>query len=158
MRNKTPGFGISKEQTNAFYTKLANYASSQSAKLKVKLHPYSYDSTFLQSHPNIEYLKDVDMVELVLKSKGTFGFNSTLTLPAIYFGKCCLFRIWEQSDYQDEIKRLKIAQVLDYHTFTAESISFDKIKKEPKFIKLFVEKYFYKADGKTTHRLKEILL
>lgn len=153
----SPGFGVSKEQTNAFYTKLADYASSQSAKLKVKLHPYSYESTFLIPHPNIEYLKDVDMVELVLNSKGVFGFSSTLTLPAIYFGKCCLFKIWEQSSYQNEIEELKVAQVLDYHTFTIENINFKSIEKETKYLELFVKKYLYKVDSGAIDRLKQIL-
>lgn len=153
----SPGFGISKEQTNNFYQKLANYAEKKSAKLKIKLHPYSYDSDFLSSHPNIEYVKDADMVELIMQSKGVFGFNSTLTLPAIYFNRCCLFKIWEASSYQDEIKKLGLAQVLDYHSFTEEDINFAAAQRELDRMNSFVKKYFYRADSNAIQRLKEIL-
>lgn len=153
----SPGFGISKDQTNEFHRKLADFAAKKSAKLKIKLHPYSYDSDFLLPHPNIEYLRDADTVELILNSKGVFGFNSTLTLPAIYFNRCCLFKIWDQASYQDDINRLGMAQVLDYHSFSEKDIDFNSYEKDNESVKRFVERYFYKADGNTSRRLKEVL-
>ena len=153
----SPGYGITQGQTNNFYQKLADFADKQSAKLKIKLHPYSYNSTFLIRHSNIEYLKDADMVPLIMNSEGVFGFNSTLTLPAIYYNRCCLFKIWDESNYQNEIEKLKLAQVLDYHSFTEESINFDLIKPNQQAIEQFVKMYFYKVDGKAIVRLRDIL-
>lgn len=153
----SPGFGISKEQTNNFYKKLADFAEKDSAKLKIKLHPYSYDDDFLLDHPNIEYVKDTDTVELIFESKGVFGFSSTLTLPAIYFNRCCLFKIWKQSSYQDDINALGLAQILDYHSFDEEDINFDSYQKKEESMNRFVKRYFYKADGNASRRLKEVL-
>ena len=153
----SPGFGISKEQTNYFYHKLAKYAESKSAKLKIKLHPYSYKSDFHIKHPNIEYIKDTDIVELIMESSGVFGFNSTLTLPGIYYKNCCLFKIWEDSSFQNTIKDLRLAQVLDYHSFETKDIDLESIIKTDGNIQTFVKKYFYKTDGKAVEGLKALL-
>ncbi len=153
----SPGFGISKEQTNSFYKELAEYCEYYATKLKIKLHPYSYSSTFLLNHPNIEYIHDVDIVPLIMDSRGVFGFNSTLTLPAIYFKKSCLFRIWEESSYQNDIEALGVAQVLEYHGFTKEKINFEQIDKTQSAISQFVQKYFHQADGNAVERLKQQL-
>ncbi len=153
----SPGFGISREQTNNFYIKLADFSERQSAKLKIKLHPYSYEDDFLPSHRNIEYVRDTNVVELILQSIGVFGFSSTLMLPAIYFKKCCLFKLWETSSFQDEINELGLAQLLDYHSFNVEDIDFESVEKTDVNLQDFVKKYFYKTDGKAIERLKFIL-
>lgn len=153
----SPGFGITNEQMNQFYVKLAEFAETKSAKLKIKLHPYSYDSDFFISHPNIEYKKDTDLIELIMSSRGVFGYSSTLLLPALYFKRCCVFRIWEESSFQNMIEKLGFAQVLDYHTFSTEDIDFESIEKSRESMDEFVKRYFYKADGKAIQRLKEIL-
>lgn len=153
----SPGMGITKEQTNEFYGKLAEFAESKSTPLKIKLHPYSYESDFLLQHPNIEYIRDTDVVKLIMESKGIFGFDSTLTFPAVHSKKCCLFKILPNESYQDEIAELKLAQVLDYHSFKTEDIDLDNIQRSQKNIEIFSKNQLYKPDGKATARLKELL-
>lgn len=153
----SPGFGISKDQTNDFYKKLSEFAKRNSAKLKIKLHPYSYASDFFVSDPNIEYLKETDIVDLILKSEAVFGFSSTLMLPAIYYKKCCLFNLWQEMSFQQDMKDLDIVQVLDYRNFTIDDIDFEKVNKSNQNLELFVKKYLFKTDGKAAERLKEIL-
>lgn len=153
----SPGFGISEEKVNEFYQKLAEYADSKQARLKIKLHPYSYRNDFLLQHPNIDYIRDADIVKLLMDSKGVFGIDSTLTLPAVYFKNCCLFKVWEELTYQDELENLGLAQILDFHSFEIEDINLESIHKTAKSLEIFVREQFYKTDGKSIERLKKVL-
>lgn len=153
----SPGFGISKEQTNNFYKTLSEFAKKKGAKLKIKLHPYSYKSDFFISDPNIEYIRDTDTKSLILNSKAVFGFSSTLLLPAIFFKKCCLFNFWEDMSFQRDLKELEIVQVLEYHQFTIDDIDFDGIEKTEEKVRRFVEKFLYKTDGNSVKRLEQVL-
>ncbi len=151
----SPGFGVTPEQTINFHKKLALYAKRDDCRLLIKLHPYSFASDIFKSHDNIEYLRDVDVTTHIFEAKGVFGFSSTLVLPSIYFNKCCLFKIWDQSSFQNEIEKLQVATVLNFNKFDIDEIEF--IEPSDDKLKTFVSKYLYKADGKAISRIRELL-
>jgi len=151
----SPGFGISKQQTVDFHLKLSEYAKTIGCSLKIKLHPYSYNSDFFPKDDNIEYLKDTNVVPYIMEADGIFGFNSTLMIPSIYFNKSCLFRIWDQSDFQNEVDKLDVATVLDYHNFELADINFKA--PDVKGLKAFVAKYLFRVDGNSIKRLGKVL-
>ncbi len=148
------GFGINKTQVNEFYLKLNQFALKHNARLKIKLHPYSYESDFFVLHENIDYIRDAEIVPLLMRSTIVFGFFSSLILPALYFKKCCIFQIWEESDFQKSVAELDLAVVFNYFNFTAQDLqSVIKWDKNIEKLNKLVDRYFLKMDGKTLERI-----
>lgn len=149
---------ISKENVNEYYFKLNEYAKEQSKKLYIKLHPYSYYSTFFMKDENIVYIRDVDDIsKLIRESAAVFGSTSTLLIPALVLKKCCLFRFTKNSLLLDFLEEINYCPVLDYFSFSVEDIHFnDAITMEQST--QFQDAYLYKADGKSVERIKQQLL
>ena len=149
---------VSAEEMNAFYLKLNEYALRKGKKLKVKLHPDSYASTFFINHPNIEYIRETDNIDaLVLNSAGVFGYTSTLLIPSLYYKKCCLFRIIN-SEFQNTIEKIGLSPVVDFFEFDLDKVGFEEFVQKPNAKQKFIDLYLYKADGMATERIKNILL
>jgi hypothetical protein len=146
------------QQLNAFYLKLNTYAEQQGYRLKVKLHPYSYGETFYIEHPNIDFIKDADVVPLLMQARGVMGGNSTLMIPALYFKPCCLFSFGEMEDFQESIQELGMAPLLNAFQFEAEDIRLMDWEKAPEALEAFVTRYLYKPDGQAADRIKKVLL
>ena len=142
-------------QYNNFLVTLADYAFSDTKKLKVKLHPFSYDVDHFVLHPNIEYIKHADTAKLIAACSGVFGFSSTLLLPAIFVKKACIFKLNNFSHIHAALNKINYCKVLDFYTFKPADIEFyDKTTlHEDTFIKYFL----YKADNNYIERLKNIL-
>jgi hypothetical protein len=153
-----PNSPVSKNDVNLFYSKLNQFAKKQGKKLYIKLHPFSYSSTYFIKDPNIVYLRDVeDMAKLIIESFAVFGHNSTLLIPAIALKKSCLFRLTEKSLLLDFMEQFNYSPVLDYFTFSIDDIRFNDTISESQ-IAAFNKFYLYKVDGKTKKRLKTYLL
>jgi len=150
--------GISKEQMNSFYLKLNEYALKVKCKLYIKLHPFSYEDDFRVEHPNIVYLKDADNQRLIFESTAIFGMYSTMMVPALYFKKCCVFKIWEKGRLENCAEELEIAQILNFFTFTSDDINVINFEKNPQGLEKFVTRYFFKADDQAAGRIRSNLL
>lgn len=145
----------SREKMTAFYLTLNNFCLKHQARLYIKLHPESYKTTWFPQHPNIVYLKHVpDFNAYIQGALGCFGFYSTMVIPAVYWKKVNLFRL-NYSFLQEQLEHLGIARVLDFWRFDESEISFDFEKSQ---IAAFEREFFYKTDGKSLDRLREILM
>ncbi len=152
------GYGVSRKQMNDFYLKLNTYAESVGCKLYIKLHPNSYEDDFRVEHPNIEYIRKADNPKLLLESTAVFGMFSTMMVPAVYFKPCCVFRLWEIGKFENCIEELKVAQLLDFHSFKPFDIDVLNFEKNRDDMNTFRDRYFYKADNQSAERVREVLL
>lgn len=148
-------FDISKSEMNAFYSKLNEFCISKNAKLYIKLHPESYNSTFMLQHENIKYFKDIQLEPLIRSSEGCFGSFSNILLPALLIKKCILFKSIS-SKTQDDIVDMGMADLLDFKGFSINQIDFSHVKDNSNEDE-FVRKYFYLNDGMSIERLSKIL-
>lgn len=152
------GAGYSKEKVNAMYVALAEYAESNNCALKVKLHPYSYESDFMIEHKNIEYLRAANTEQLILNSKVIFGAVSSLMLPAIIYKPVVLLEVFKSSDFAKNLQNLGMCK-----SFTIdEVIAGNLIGFSPKYniekMQDFIDTYLYKIDGKSMDRARIELL
>lgn len=143
---------LSKEVMQEFYLKLNSFCRKREAKLYVKLHPESYNSTWLPQDENIVYLRHCDNFNQIIQSAiGCFGFYSTMIIPVIYWKPTILFRI-QYSGLQEEIKKLGNTQVLDFWAFDTDEFEFRVIENRGK-----IKKHFILPEGVSENSLAEIL-
>lgn len=150
---------LSKDEYNNFISGLNNYAILHNLRLVIKLHPYSYNNTFLLTHPNIEYVRNAEKESLILHADAVVFYNSSLAIPAIYFKPCCMFTIGKLDNFQNQIKDLCSCLVVDYRQFIDSPGSIKFLDGEQDFDKTaFTEKYIgIGKDGKGLERLKNVL-
>ena len=147
---------IDERARELFYKKLALFSKKNDAVLIVKLHPSDFDNNDLPVMDNLRYLKEGNNLELIIQSKGAFGFFSTLLIPAIYHKPTVLFNVRSLQMLLDW-KEFGVIELLDFMNFEPEDINFERIGADEASHRLFVEKYLYKADGKALVRLKNEL-
>jgi len=145
---------VSKNQMIAFYEKLNDFCLHNETKLYIKLHPESYQSTWLPKHDNIYYLRGIDNLNQYIQSAlGCFGFYSTIVIPAIYWKPTILFKI-QYSGLQNEISQLNAAQILEFDSFQVENLSFlqkNLVSQEK------IKQRFVLPDGVNENTLYEVL-
>lgn len=156
--NPFNNFGVTRDDMNRFYMKLNVFCKKNDAKLIIKLHPESYSSDFLIEDQNIQYVRKGNIEELVLNSEGSFGTFSNLIIPAIYFKPCILFKLPELiSETQEDLINLGVVGSLDFFEFNPADILFSSLDVSKRHSKEFIQKYLYKADGKSIKRLSNSL-
>jgi hypothetical protein len=145
----------------AFLEKLNAFAKSRGAKLYVKLHPYSYiydhSDSYLPADDNIIYGRAVRVGPLLRQAQGCFGIMSTLVTVVPCLNRCIVFQLPNQPFQEDFIGR-GMAGGLPFHEFQPQDIDFDRVKPDPTALAAYVEHYLYKADGKATERLRDLLM
>ncbi len=150
---------ISKEEVNQLISSMNEYALSRGWKLVVKLHPYSFSNTFFIQHPNIRYEKGSEKETLILGANGVVFYNSSLSIPSLFFKPCSMFIINEPDEFQSVLSSIGVCQVLDYKTLINDPASLEFIEPSEIAKTNFVEKYIGRgADGNGLQRLKETLL
>ncbi len=138
-----------------FYAKLNNYCKSKNARLKIKLHPLSYGAGYLLNDPNIDYLKEVNVIQEILNSAGCFHSHfSTLTPLAMYYKPCILFNAYPV--FNIDIIEAKLITVVDFFTFNMDDIVFADLDDRGK--QVILDHYLYATDGKACERLTKILM
>ncbi len=152
----SPGYGPTKQKVIDFYTSLREFSKDKGARLLVKLHPYSYNSDFFEGLDGVTFIKEADLIPLLFKAKGVFGFFSSLMLPAVYYKPCILFRMFDESDFINRVEDLDLARVVDYQSFDPLELEFPDSKPQEGLAK-FEAEYLYKADGNSISRLAELL-
>lgn len=135
-----------------FYLRLNDFCHENEAKLYIKLHPESYNSTWLPCDENIVYLRHCENFNQVIQSAiGCFGFYSTMIIPAIYWKPIILFRI-QYSGLQEKVESIGGAQVLSFWDFEYSDFHFqEKDRKEQ------IKKEFILPEGVNENSLAEIL-
>jgi hypothetical protein len=150
---------VGAEIKTTFYKNLSAFAKADGCKLKVKLHPAGYNSTYNYQDDNMELLKEIDILHQISQAKRCFSFYSTLLIPIIYIKRhCIVFDLGLDIGLQRELIELGVATRLDITGFTYEELIADHSgKKSEEAYKEFITRYLYKTDGEATSRLKEIL-
>lgn len=145
---------ISAEIANTFYRQLNNFAKKNNLKLKIKLHPYNYASTFYLKDNNITYLKDCDIDNEILKSKYIVSFYSTLMLQIVLTKPFLIIKY----DTKTLISEIEETLSIQFPKITDTNIDFKffHLSNYPSLKEELIRKYVYKTDGNATIRLKEL--
>ncbi len=147
---------VSRDDMIRFYRKLIAYCKSQNARLKIKLHPESYNCEWLPEDEGAEWVREEDIFHLIRGSTACFGMFSTLVLPAAVLKPLCLFDA-KPSSMVNDLSQRGLAFVLDFFSFEPSDIQFRQIKKTGAEFARFVQDYLYKMDARSGDRLAEVL-
>lgn len=147
------------EKKHLFYKALSDLAKSRNCRLKIKLHPSGYNSPYNYSDDNIDLVYEADVAELIYKAKECFSFFSTLLIPIIYQKKhSYVFTVGKEYQFQRELIELGCVTKLDTENLHPSDLGDKDTSAFEAGYKIFVERYLYFTDGKSTERLKNILL
>lgn len=142
----------------AFYQRLSALAKEMGCRLRIKLHPFGYDSPHNYVDDNIDLVKEANMAEEIHYAEKCFSFFSTLIIPVIYHkGSCFLFHIGEDRELQKDLVELGVAIRLETGSFEKDQIANAEAKVSEESYNEFVRRYLYYTDGKSTERLKNVL-
>ncbi len=147
---------ITKEQVSRCYYELLAFCKKENAKLKIKLHPWSYKYTDQPADPDIEFFKQLspqELNQLILNSEGCFGFYSTLSFAVVAVKQ--LIQIKYDNIYIEHLEEKQITPVIDFYTFTRDDIHFND---EDLNHSHMINELLYKTDGNASARLKEIIV
>ncbi|MGM0582189.1 MAG: polysialyltransferase family glycosyltransferase [Bacteroidota bacterium] len=145
---------VSKENMIQFYLKLNKFCLQQNAKLYIKLHPESFNSTWLPQHDNIVYLRKVDNFNQYVQSAiGCFGFYSTMVIPAAYWKPTILFNIF-YSGLQEALEDIKNVKILKFDNFNPDDLVFLDYTGENN---LLIKRFLYNKELNVTKSLKNLL-
>lgn len=154
----TNGLGYTKDQVNLYYSGLSQFAKKIGCKLKIKLHPYSYDSSFFEVDENVELLRETDLTELIFKAKYIIGSVSSAMIPAVLYRKTALIRVFENSDFIDYVVAKGLANAISVEDAVNGTVPQDLFIETKKETKSFESDFVFKADGNSTDRLINALL
>lgn len=147
---------VTVQEHNDFLLKLSAYARSKEKRLRVKLHPYSYNVDHFIEDDNIDYVKQSDITELISNACGVFGFSSTLLIPAMFVKRACIFKLNNFSHIHQALTQTGYCKVLSFHDFITRDIEFNDELSE-KQVQDFIKYFLYKLDDKCLERLKQVL-
>jgi hypothetical protein len=107
-----------------FITVVNTYCKEQQVRLKIKLHPRNFNFTYFPSDPNIDYLKDCDLLDVISGARACFFNSFSSLLPVVIrYKPCILFYAMHRYIYEDLIDTTAFT-TLDLHHFTQEEIVF----------------------------------
>ncbi|NCT75338.1 MAG: hypothetical protein GXC78_12445 [Chitinophagaceae bacterium] len=142
----------------AFYKQLSAIAKGAGYRLKIKLHPFGYDSVHNYQDDNIDLIREADIGRLIFEAAACFSFFSTLLIPVIYAkGFCHIFHIGEDRHLQAELVELGVGIKLDVFNFSESDLVYSSETISEMAQKVFVERYLYYPDGHATERLCKVL-
>lgn len=146
---------MNKDRVIKCYNKLNEFCIQHHSKLKIKLHPRSYNSDYFPIHSNIEYLRDCNVIDEIVNAQGCFFAHfSTLAPLAMCYTSSVLLNALPA--YNTDLTDLKIIPSYNFDHFKAEDIHFNELT--PGMKEKLIQMYLYSTDGKSTERLKNILL
>lgn len=147
------------EKKLQFYKNLSALAKHMGCRLKVKLHPFGYDSAYNYQDDNIDLVREADIASLIFYADKCFSFFSSLIIPIVYHKKgCYLFNFGSNLQLQKELVELGVARELKPESFGEKDLSMNHHKIDENAYTQFVERYLYYTDGNSTERLKNVLI
>jgi hypothetical protein len=126
--------------------------------LVVKLHPETYEATWLPSLENIEYVRDHDIGSLIQEAHACAGFDSTLMIPAIIARPTMLFELGE-STLTTDARDSEVAIVVRGLECSNEELDtlLDAKERSAEQLETFTRCFAHSADGNATARLANAL-
>ncbi|HKZ67504.1 MAG TPA: hypothetical protein VJ111_14155, partial [Chitinophagaceae bacterium] len=108
---------------------------------------------------NIDLVREADMASLIHYAEKCFSFFSTLIIPIVFHKRnCYLFQIGDELQMQKELVELGVSRKLDTENFTEKELTLSHEKIDDDSYQLFIKRYLYYTDGKSTERLKKVLV
>lgn len=138
------------------YDRLATFAASEGARLRVKLHPYCYGATWLPRDPRIDWLRDADLGVELRGARGCFALPTTLIVVAVLLADTCILSPHPDPLVDDLVKR-GATNVVDLATFEPTRALLRPALRHGPTYDAFVARYLYAADGRAVERLAEVL-
>lgn len=90
-----PLFQIGLDQRFQLFSQLSEKVKASGRKLVIKLHPEDYNDAevkdYMDTLPDVIWVKQADVANLVYYCDMSFGFYSTLLIPIICFKPCYIF-------------------------------------------------------------------
>ena len=145
---------FSTENHILIYKKINNAAKENNLKLKIKLHPYNYNSDWIEEIENVEFIKDYDINSLIKNAKYCVSFYSTLLIPSLYFVPTSVLKTYEHS----MISFLKVNELC--FIYDIEDIENTQIEFKPILAKQniqFIENYFNLSEKSSIDKIKAAL-
>ena len=126
--------------------------------LAVKLHPETYESSWLPSLDNIEYVRDHDIGSLIQEAHACVGFDSTLMIPAIIARPTMLFELSESS-LASKAREFCVATVVRGLECSNEELDtlLEAKERSAEQLERFTRFFAHSADGNATKRLADAL-
>jgi hypothetical protein len=143
------------EEKNDYLKRLNEYCLRKNLRFYIKLHPLTYQSTGLFQDENIEYFRDVDIVELVNGSQLAFLLHFSTLAPLVLYHKPFLFFHNKYIEDADAIQALSIS-TYDLLRFKPEDLA--QQQPHPPLSLEVLKDYLFVPDGRSRERLQQILL
>jgi hypothetical protein len=161
-------FGWSKETKIRFLQQLVNISVAHNRQLWIKPHPYTKEEVYAAAiaKQNVSFIKDKeDFIEAIIDCKIIIGFYSTLLMPLMAMEHTVCFALEmhpaklekEPSYFLTETGAIK--RIDSWEQLFDAFKNLDEIFQEQKRNKgKFAEDWLFRFDGKSTERLKNVLL
>lgn len=134
------------------YNKINSAAREKNLQLKIKLHPYNYNSDWIREIENVEFIKDYDDINSLIKNaKYCVSFYSTLLIPALYFVPTSVLKAYEHS-FIRFLEENDLCFIYDIDHIENAHIEFKPILARQNI--QFLENYFDLSKRPSTERLK----
>jgi hypothetical protein len=146
------------DKANEFYSMVNEYCMDKGVRLKIKIHPYNFESTFYLEHSNIDYIRECSIPDLIDGANMIVSFFSTLTLPCILKKPFLLIRTNDEEALLNDLEKWGLPACPNFENFLYSDIQFIKMKDYSRVLTALQSEYIYKFDGCATMRFKTILL
>jgi hypothetical protein len=141
-----------------FLNDLSQRLEQRGYRLIVKLHPETYEASWLPSPPNTRYVRDHNIGPLIQEAHVCLGFDSTLMIPAIIARPTMLFELCDSS-LTTHARECGVATVVRGLECSSKQLSalLDAKERSAEQLERFTQRFALSADGNATHRLAEAL-
>ena len=161
-------FGWHEENKIQFLDQLVSFVESRNKKLWIKPHPYANEKVYAASKKcrNVSFIEDEkNFDEAINDSKIIIGFYSTLLMPMMAMEHTVCFSLEMHPSSPEKEPSMFLVEtgatkkINNWEQLGNAFENLDEISDEQKrFKKKFIEDWLYKFDGKSTERLRNILL
>jgi len=144
----------SMESKIRFLTDISLRLRERGYPLVVKLHPETYEASWLPDGAGIQYVRDTDIGSLIQDARACMGFDSTLVIPAVIARPTMLFELSE-STLMSGARELGVAIVvrgLECSDGELDAL-LDCEDRPPEPVREFTMRFAHSADGYATRRL-----
>jgi hypothetical protein len=142
-----------------FLRSIDSLASSVGLRLRVKLHPESYQAHWLPALTNGVYLRDADMPREFTSASLCVGFDSTLMIPAVWLRPTILIRLrpWRIVNLAAETDAATVLDHLDELDSDTIQNAFGLHEARLEARRRYVARIAFRPDGNSLQRLEVLL-
>lgn len=133
------------------YNKINELAKNKNLKLKIKLHPFNYNSEWIPEINNVEFIKVCDINSLIKNASYCIGFYSTLLIPALYLIPTSVLTTYKNS-FIDFLKSNELCFLYDMYNIDDIQIEFKPVLADK--CTPFLENYINLSEISSIERIK----